>query len=92
MTGFPNNLSENHSLSDWDRLEEDDWTTRFRSNNQYQVEVFFRGGESGDKWIVSLLEKQNTGVLTNIDSREAIGTEEAVQYADEYGDKPQKFV
>lgn len=58
MTGFPNTLSKNHSLSDWEMLEEDDWTTRFRSNNQYQVEIFFRGGESGDVWVVSLLEKK----------------------------------
>lgn len=92
MSGFPDKLSENHSLFDWDQIEEDDWTTRFRSNSQYQVEVFFRGGESGDKWIVSLLEKQKSGTLTSIDSREATGIREAIKYADEYGNKPQTFV
>jgi len=92
MTSFSNRLSENHSLSDWEVLEEDDWTTRFRSNNQYQVEVFFRGGESGNEWVVSLLEKQKSGTLTSIDSREAIGIDNAVKYADEYGSKPQSFI
>jgi hypothetical protein len=92
MTGFSNKISKEHSLFEWDKLEEDDWTTRFRSNSLYQVEVFFRGGESGNEWTVSLLKKEESGSLTSIDSREAMGIDEAIKYADEYGSKPQLFV
>lgn len=90
-TDFPDKVPENHSLAEWEKVEDDAWTTRFRADSQYQIEVYYQGGESGNAWEISLLESANNGILNSVDSQKATGAEEALQYAEEYANNPADF-
>lgn len=59
---FTSRIDPDHPLTEWEFVEDDPWTIRFKSD-EYEIEVFYAGEKTSTDlgaWQITLISVQNT--------------------------------
>lgn len=93
MKALMDRITEEHPLSNWRAIEEDPWTTRFKSSD-YEIEIFYHGEtdqtSDQEEWEVSLFDVQN-GNFELLAGEDVDDIEAVMQQAAQYASRPDQY-